>query len=74
MEIAEVVIKLVGKIEPVEEVHIYDIRLDNLKNLTAVVDELLEKIYAVKRSEYPQHRAHASGFFKYLEQKYNHCL
>lgn len=41
MEIADVVRKLVGAIEPVGETHTDSERLDNLKFMTALVDELL---------------------------------
>ncbi len=68
--------KLVGKIEPIGETHIDDIRLDNLKALTAVVDDLLANIHLVARYEnnnehsLMQAGAHAAGFFRHIEREY----
>ena len=47
MEIADVVMKLVGRIDPIGETHVDGDRLYNLKVLVIVVDELLDRIYRV---------------------------
>lgn len=44
MELIDVVRKLVGPIEPVGETHTDDKRFENLKVMTALVDQLLTDI------------------------------
>jgi hypothetical protein len=69
MDIHEIVKKLVGPIDPVGESNTDDIRFENLKIMTELVDELLTDIDHVAsnrdRAEYSMKRAgeHASKFY-----------
>jgi len=69
MDVHEVVKKLIGKIEPIGETNEDDRRFDNLKIITALVDDLLTDIDAVAmekdRQEYSINRAgkFAAEFF-----------
>lgn len=45
--VSEVVMKLVGPIEPIGASHVDEIRLNNLKHLTAVIDVLLREVSSV---------------------------
>lgn len=47
MELYDVVMKLIGEIEPVGETHEDNHRFENLKNLTELVDRLLGDIQDV---------------------------
>ena len=51
MDIYEVVVKLVGKIEPVGETNEDNRRYENLKVVTALVDKLLSDIDSVAREK-----------------------
>lgn len=76
MEIVDVVRKLTGAIEPVGETHTDGQRLDNLKVMTALVDELLDDISGVSRhmdsGEYSRQQAarHAVSFLKHVTEEY----
>jgi len=75
MEINEIVIKLVGEIEPVGETDTDARRLGNLKVLTGVVDSLLYEIHRVSRRggcEYSVQEAAkmAQGFFRHINEEY----
>lgn len=64
--VVEVVVKLIGPIEPIGETKEDERRLENLKTMTEVVDKLLFKIDQV--SEYQNRSEHsmsqAGGFAK----------
>ncbi len=76
MEIADVVMKLIGNIEPVGETHTDVGRFENLKALTALVDELLANIYNVSKKkdciEFSKSQAgrHADRFLCYILDEY----
>ncbi len=77
MEIIDVVKKLVGDIEPIGETHTDSKRLDNLKVMTALVDELLGNIYYVSKEkdciEHSRKQAgnHAYKFLEYITKEYS---
>lgn len=71
MNVYDVVIKLIGPIEPIGETNTDNNRFENLKAMTELVDELLTDIDTVvylnkDRSEYSRKRAgqFASEFYK----------
>ena len=72
MEINDVVLKLVGPIDPVGETNTDNDRFENLKVLTQLIDDLLGAVDDVAanatRHEYSMKRAgeHASKFFDHL--------
>ena len=61
MDVHEVVMKLVGPVEPVGETHTDDIRFENLKQLCDLVEELVDEINRVcpnkNRCEYSMKRS-----------------
>lgn len=62
MDVAEVVRKLVGPIEPVGETHTDDKRYENLKAMTQLLDTLIFEVSEVARNnrggqEYSRNRA-----------------
>ncbi len=64
MEIIDVVKKLVGKIDPIGETRIDNERLENLKILTALVEGLIEDIYAVsKNKNCPEYSRQEAGMY-----------
>ncbi len=77
MEIVDVIKKLVGDIEPIGETHTDSKRLDNLKVMTALVDELLENIYTVAKDkdchEYSrkQSGSFAHRFLEHITKEYS---
>lgn len=70
MEIVDVVRKLVGAIEPVGETHSDSQRFENLRAMTALVDELVNDLNDVSRNsvchEHSKKKAgeFARGFLK----------
>lgn len=76
MEIVDVVRKLIGPIEPVGETHTDNERLENIKVMTALVDELLQDISDVAKHEYSTEHSrkksgrHAGSFFRYIYEEY----
>ncbi len=76
MEIADVVMKLVGNIEPIGETHVDEKRLENLKALTSLVDGLLHDICIVAQkkdcAEYSKSKAgkFADAFIKYIIEEH----
>ena len=54
MEIKDVVLKLVGNVNPVGETNTDDKRFENLKTLCGVVDELIYEIQSVTRNKHAQ--------------------
>jgi hypothetical protein len=76
MTIHEIVERLIGPIEPVGCSNTDAKRLDNLKRLTGLIDELLRDILFVSRSkishEYSVRAAgeHASKSLKYIVEEY----
>ena len=78
MEIADVVRKLTGAIEPVGETHTDTGRLQNLRAMTALVDELLHDIADVSKhtdaTEFSRKQAgkHAKEFIRYVCEEFSH--
>ncbi len=75
MEVEEIVIKLVGEIEPTGETNTDTERLKNLKALTAVVDSLLYEIHQVSRrigyeASVQEAVKVAKGFFRHINEEY----
>ena len=77
VEIIDIVNKLIGEIEPVGETHTDEKRLENLKAMTALVDELLEKIAEIAQKENRVEYSikvcgrHAANFLRQAIEEYN---
>lgn len=73
----DVVTKLIGEITPIGETNTDDKRFQNLKDITKLVELLLEEIYVVAslnyKEEYSIKRAadYASNFLANIPSKYN---
>jgi len=77
MEISEVVMRLIGAVEPIGETHADDKRFTNLTNLTLLVNSLLceiESIYRLNKqsSEYSVKRAsaHCESFLRMIAREF----
>ena len=78
MEIEDIVMKLVGDIEPIGETNADNRALENLHKLTSVVDSLLANLVDVYKDNARRHEysmKHASNtskkFFDYLIEEYS---
>ena len=76
MEIVDVVRKLIGPIEPVGETYSDEERLENIKTMTALVDELLHDLNEVAGyrvcHEYSKKKAgeYARSFLQNIRRDY----
>ena len=77
MEVVTVVRRLIGPINPIGETNTDAERLENLKEMTALIDALLRHIAALQRfkdcAEYSMKQAgkHAEDFIKYIREEYH---
>lgn len=75
MDYAEIVKKLVGQIEPVGETHTDEKRFENLKQMTALVDQLICEIQEVAEfrdrveSSLARSGRHAHNFLLFLREE-----
>lgn len=76
IDLVAVVKKLIGSIEPVGESHTDKKRLENLKEMTALIEELMHEVNGVAHNKsrhedsMKQIGKHADGFIKYLVKEY----
>ena len=76
IDVYEVVLKLIGRIQPVGETQTDNNRFENLKAMTELVDKLLTDIYGIAHSYKNNHQysmkkaaAYASEFYTRIGSK-----
>lgn len=71
-EIADIIMKIIGEIEPVGETHVDDVRIDHLRTLINVLDVLIDEVTFVlpceQRHEWSMQRA-GKEVRKWIEEK-----